>query len=248
MLAIDIGNSNTTFCRFEAGSVTWRRITPTAETDFIPMEQFFKESGASKVFLASVVKPATNIAKTAMLSAGAEEVVLLCEHKEKIIPTELETPETTGVDRLLAAAGAKEIYPGEAVVIVQAGTAITVDFVDSKGIYQGGVIMPGPEMWLDSLFSAALLPYFPSSEINWQTTTPGKSTKDAIINGAAFGLIGAVKEAVRHIARGESGVVPRLVFTGGWGEKLLDSLPGEYVQDLVINGIKIFADKFERDL
>lgn len=197
------------------------------------------------VFISSVV-PALDAPLAGWLRAcGWDDVTFADSAKGDIIPHRLTAPQTAGSDRLLAALAASALFSinprKEPVVVIQAGTAVVVDLVDAKGVFLGGVIMPGPGMWLDSLSSAAKLPKLAPENIVWDARAPGADTASAILNGAALGLAGAVKEAVRRLLMAMPGSVPMLVFTGGWGEKLLPALPGKHVPDLVLRGLDILA-------
>jgi len=207
-----------------------------------------------EVFVSSVVPPWDEPLRkwlTACPACRKNAITFADPARREILPHRLETPETTGSDRLLAALAAfsrPAVNPKkEAVVIVQAGSAAVVDLVDKNGVFHGGMIMPGPKMWLQSLASAAKLPLLNPDAIAWDSKAPGTSTASAILNGAACGLIGQIKEAVRRLLMALPGQVPLLVFTGGWGEKLLPFFPGKYYSDLVLQGLDCFADKLSRE-
>ena len=202
------------------------------------------------VFVSSVV-PAVNSQLEEWLNAcGWDDVTFADPARRHIIDHNLVTPETTGSDRLLAAWAAyylREINPRrEAVVVVQAGSAAVVDLVSREGIFQGGAIMPGPQMWLDTLSAAARLPRLAAEEMDWESPLPGNNTTSAIYGGAVAGLIGEIKEAVRRTLFSLKGQVPLIVFTGGWGERLLPFFPGKYYSDLVLRGLEGFACNYKR--
>lgn len=107
-----------------------------------------------------------------------------------------ETPETLGSDRLAAALGGYALYPGENVLVFNAGTCLTSDFVNSSGEYLGGTISPGLRMRLRSLhdYTGKLpeidLPLAPSQK--WLTEMnplPGKTTHESILSGVIHGMI-----------------------------------------------------------
>lgn len=96
------------------------------------------------------------------------------------------TPHTLGKDRLAAAIGATAIKPNSNVLIVDAGTAITYDFVDSKGVYHGGNIAPGLTMRLKALnHFTSNLPLVDLTETN---ELLGEDTRSAILLGALKGV------------------------------------------------------------
>ncbi|TAJ14281.1 type III pantothenate kinase [Marinilabiliaceae bacterium JC017] len=96
------------------------------------------------------------------------------------------TPETIGKDRLAAVAGAIEYFPHKDTLIIDAGTAITYEFVTHKAQYQGGNISPGLKMRFSSLhhFTSQLPLLTPSPDHAFF----GKSTKEAIIAGIQNGI------------------------------------------------------------
>jgi type III pantothenate kinase len=97
------------------------------------------------------------------------------------------TPETLGKDRLAAVAGACTLMPAADVLIVDAGTAITFDFVDASGVYQGGNIAPGVEMRAKALnvFTHRL----PLVELSPVEQFMGIDTRSAINNGVIYGAV-----------------------------------------------------------
>lgn len=250
MLAIDIGNTHINVCRFRNGQPVWRDRIDTPTISFDVARALYVDSGAAysadkpaePVVISSVVKMVNHFFETALAEAGAPVVHLINPTNDAIMPHRLTTPETTGPDRLLSALAAKHSHPKEAVIIAQAGTALTIDAVDKEGVYLGGFILPGPGMWLDALNTAAELPLFSPDEIVWDVRAPGDCTRAAMLGGAAVGLRGAVKEAVRLLAMATGGA-PALIFTGGWGRFLPEILPGEYREDLVLLGLYYFAEK-----
>ena len=91
------------------------------------------------------------------------------------------TPETLGRDRLAAAVGVSALYPARNVLIVDMGTAITIDLVSADGTFQGGVISPGIDMRLRALheYTACL----PLCEPTMEDRLIGRTTKEAITSG-----------------------------------------------------------------
>ena len=130
------------------------------------------------------------------------------------------TPDTLGTDRLAAAVGAKAQYPGMAVMVADAGTALTLDIVDEKGVFQGGNISPGLEMRLRSLheFTSRL----PKVEWREDKMMFGRDTESAILDGAHWGLVAEISR-LYEVAKQKLGC-RRLILTGGDAPKIKDSL------------------------
>ena len=101
------------------------------------------------------------------------------------------TPETLGLDRYLACLGAFN-QAEDAVVVVDAGTACTIDLMDSHGVFQGGVIMPGISLFEESLQQNAEA--LPRVSRNLPDAWPGKSTEECM----QWGITGSFTHAVEN--------------------------------------------------
>lgn len=117
------------------------------------------------------------------------------------------TPGTLGADRIAAAAGAVDIFPGEDCLIFDFGTALTVDFVKGGGIFSGGNISPGLSMRLRAMheFTGKL----PMVEASGPFGIVGKTTAEALVNGAVLGMMFEVE---RYITDNPG---CKVIFTGG---------------------------------
>jgi len=175
--------------------------------------------------------------------------IIAFEDRE-FIPIELNVdfPAKVGIDRLFGAVAAKALRPeGTAAITVDVGTAVTVNFIDEHGVFQGGAIMPGPRLMGLSLHRfTAKLPLVEADII--EDFTPGKNTADAIklgldamLNGGVMALLGLFADQC------ESN--PWLFLTGG-AEHLLSarmpSIPETHVvPTLVLEGIRIAAESLK---
>lgn len=121
------------------------------------------------------------------------------------------TPQTLGSDRIAAAVGASVLFPQNNVLIIDIGTAITIDFLSDDGVYHGGIISPGPVMRAKALnsFTGRL----PLVDIPAETRLCGQSTTEAlqfgILNGIIFEIDGYI-----NAYRAENQNV-NVVITGG---------------------------------
>lgn len=159
--------------------------------------------------------------------------------KELDLPIEVLTdnPEKTGVDRILATAAAYEQL-GKACVVVDAGTAITVNCCNDAGAFVGGAIAPGASMMLDALHERTAK--LPRVELSPPTGTLGTDTTSAIQHGVYHSIRGMVKEVVENYAT-ELGAWPELIVTGGDAEALFAGweLVHAISPDLVLFGIAL---------
>lgn len=97
-----------------------------------------------------------------------------------------ETPETLGYDRMAAVVAAQQQYPDKDLLVIDAGTCITYEFVDAQGQYQGGNISPGLQMRFKALhqFTGKL----PLVSVEGRTLSLGKDTDTAIRAGVVKGM------------------------------------------------------------
>lgn len=158
----------------------------------------------------------------------------------------LPAPEKVGIDRLLNAVAANRLRAeGQPVIIVDTGTATTVDYVSASGAFEGGAILPGFQLCAASLHEyTALLPLVEVDELSGPPPAAlGRSTREAIRSGLFWGQVGAVKELISQL---ESRANPQalLVVTGGAAPLLGPHLkthidPGPY---LPLQGLALVAE------
>lgn len=160
------------------------------------------------------------------------------------LPLQLDykTPQTLGADRIAAACGAWKLNPAGNSLIVDGGTCVTIDFVDSLGVYHGGAILPGIAMQFQSLHTfTAHLPLIEYDSLSVADTHPcGQSTREAIAAGVVRGLHYAIAGFVEHY-RSLCGDV-RVFYTGG-----MPTLPEPKEPHLVMIGLNAILDEIERN-
>lgn len=144
---------------------------------------------------------------------------------------------TLGADRVAAAIGAWGAYPGESLLVVDAGTAVTYDHVTSDGFFAGGNIAPGMTMRLEALhrFTARLPRVSVPRDLSiYDHQFLGDSTESAMILGAVYGILGAINYYRSHLPE-----PTRVVITGGWARQLstLCDFPMSVEPDLVSRGL-----------
>jgi type III pantothenate kinase len=132
---------------------------------------------------------------------------------------EYSTPKTLGLDRIALVAGAYAQFPNRDVLILDAGTCITYDFLDNSGAYQGGGISPGMEMRLRALphFTARL----PKVEAEADFALIGDSTHNSILSGTVGGFKREVEATIAEYKKRYPSLIT--IVTGG-DLKLFDYL------------------------
>jgi len=163
------------------------------------------------------------------------------------IAVEVDEPGRVGIDRVAAAAAvavAKE--PGRPAVVVDCGTATTVDLVSAEGRFLGGAILPGPGLLARALAEGtSRLPAVADLDTGAVPTMPGRNTQQAIAAGIGFGMRGAVARLVAE-ATAVVGPRPQLFLTGGSRGIVRDALAeATEIPDLVLHGIALAAGRLQ---
>jgi len=221
MLGVSVGNTRTRIGAFLEGELqecaTFRNERRDAIAEalghaFAPL----KEHDDAAILMSSVNDPvalSTEQQIKQMLGKSARRV-------ERDIPIpigrQLDHGALVGEDRLLNAAAAFDVLK-QACVVVDAGTAITVDLVDGTGTFHGGAIAAGAQLQLDALHQRA--DQLPEAELHKPEQAIGHNTLDAMHCGVYFGLRGMVRELVEQYAE-IIGSFPLVVVTGGDGNLL----------------------------
>ena len=172
---------------------------------------------------------------------GLKAPMLIRERSSIPIKLDVDSPETVGLDRLLNAVAANALRPKiRSAIVVDSGTATTVNYISQSGIFCGGAILPGLEMSAKALnYYTAALPLLPVQDLGGDVpVAPGRNTREAIRNGLFWGQVGAIRELVQQICRGrnlnppdfsgehESSNSPWMILTGGGGPVLSLQFPG----------------------
>jgi len=143
-----------------------------------------------------------------------------------------EHPEKLGVDRWMAILAASDGRQAP-LIIVDAGSAVTIDMVDDRGRHRGGYIVPGI-----TLMHAALWKGTDRVKVDQQhsdsLSIPGINTEQAVGKGCSFMLVALIERLLASYSAD-------LVITGGDGERLNSQLarPGDYIPDLVLDGLSV---------
>ena len=162
-----------------------------------------------KVVLASVVPANVPALKEAQ---GGKAIVELSHTIALGVEVDFPNPATIGADRLANAAAVAGRYPGEAVIVVDFGTAVTFDIIDTRPAYVGGVIAPGLDAMRHYLHQRTAL--LPEIEIVRPDSAIGKSTEGAMQAGAFHGYRGLVREILDQI-QSEMELTAKVIATGG---------------------------------
>ncbi|MGM0933500.1 MAG: type III pantothenate kinase [Bacteroidota bacterium] len=183
-LVVDIGNTLVKMAVFQKGSLQYKVAVPGKEF-FQKTEEIFKSFPHIEFsILSSVIKNTEREEK--FLEERSKLVILTMDIKQPFT-NHYATPATLGKDRIALIAAAVKNYPGENVLVIDAGSCITYDFKNKKDEYLGGAISPGLIMRLRAMHEfTGNLPLFKPVEASGVT---GNSTKSAMNSGAVNGVL-----------------------------------------------------------
>ena len=234
-LIVDIGNTSTKLAVYDKG----KRIFASRIND-LSCEELEKELSGHKIkraIISSVKELAPFISD--LLFTNISDVHVLSHRSKLPFKIEYETPETLGTDRIAAVAGAYECFQGEDVLVIDAGTAITFDFLLGN-CYKGGNISPGINMRFYALnkFTEKL----PLVEKTSVFSFPGKNSTDAILAGVIRGVTFEINEYIRTFKKERKKI--KVIITGGDCDFLKEKGSHEayYMPDIVIDGLNYILE------
>ncbi len=238
-VAVAVGNTRTRAGVVKLG--TLHDPAPIEHTDIAAAAKeiaALAERAAARDILMSTVNPKVSFALTAALF-GEHGLDVHPFGREMSIPIvhALDDASTVGQDRLLCALGAFA-KAKQACVIVDAGTAITVDFVDGAGVFQGGVIAPGLRMMLKAMHEqTASLPLLDLARPDPARGPFGKDTAHAMLLGVRGSAIGLVRYVAEKYAEYYE-AYPQIIATGGDAALLFD---GDEVVEHVVPDLQLLG-------
>lgn len=210
-LIIDMGNSRTKFSVFHRGDVLFT----------VPVEEFSAEHvqllknehpSLDQAILSSTRPYPGELLQT--LNEIFKKVIILDHNTPIPIENCYKTKETLGKDRLAAAVGAWDLYPGNNILVIDAGTAITYDLINEKGQFLGGNISPGLEMRFSALHQfTGNLPQVKPKEFPGLF---GTSTEEAMLAGVQNGIVFEVDRTIELFNDFYSNL--KVIITGGNAE------------------------------
>lgn len=264
ILAVDVGNSRIKFglfvCAATSGPCVWPRcveflaIPRDGEIPWDRLQQWrpVPSRPDSLALQATAVMSGSNLPAGARLLAewqcsGWPEPRVIQQGDPLPISINVDAPTKVGLDRLFKAIAVNAHRPlGSAAIIIDSGTATTVDLLEADGSFCGGTILPGFALSATALHHyTALLPLLTVRELAHEPPVPlGKNTADAIRAGVYWGQVGAIRELVHQLTaiRPANSEPPRLYLTGGGGPFLVSQFPtATHVPSLGMYGMILVA-------
>jgi type III pantothenate kinase len=245
VVAVDIGNTRMKWGRCGHDGVEAVASLPADEPE-VWSELLAGWGFTERVHWAvASVHPGRRAAFLSWARERGDDADVLVHHSQLPLEVHVEHPERVGIDRLLNAVAANALRePARAAVIIDAGTAVTVDAVDGNGAFRGGFILPGLWLMAQALhYYTALLPLV--NDFRSVTPIPPLNTEDAIRAGVRESLAGGIMHLIGLLAKQLGNDQPTDNFlTGGDAATLLPALgerPPMHVPSLTLEGIRLAA-------
>jgi type III pantothenate kinase len=242
ILLFDIGNTHTHVGLANDERVVKQINIPTREWSggkaAARVKKFVGAKKISGAILCSVVPRATPLIRKTARAFGKLEVLELSPKTLRGAGIDYPKPNSIGPDRLANAVAAKFRF-GAPVVVVDFGTAVTFDVVNSKGNYAGGIIAPGLAAMTDYLHEKTAL--LPKIKIVEPKNVVGKSTEQAMLVGAVRGYRGLVRELIGDLKCELRAKKLPVVATGGYAKLIASKLPeiSAVAPDLTLEGLRL---------
>jgi type III pantothenate kinase len=256
LLAIDAGNTNTTFALFAdsgAPQAVWRTKTDSGKTadDYAAWlwvmlaRHGLAHTAISRAILASVVPESDYALRMLCRDLFGEEPFRVTAQTVPM-PISLPNPQEVGADRLVNAFAAAKLY-GCPAIVLDFGTATTFDVItraaDGAATYAGGIIAPGLNLSLEALYHAAAK--LPKVAVARPPQVVGRGTVGAIQSGLYWGYVSLVEGLLARITAEafppDATAAPVILSTGGLGRLLSREIPAIacYDADLTMKGLQL---------
>jgi type III pantothenate kinase len=251
LFAVDVGNTQSVLGLFDGETLVghWRISTDASLTgDELRVKvagllglEGLGWSDVSNVILASVVPRVTAAWEDATRAASNSELLIVGPGLKTGMPIKYDNPHEVGADRIVNGVAAVD-WLGSPVIVVDFGTATTIDVIDDSGSYLGGAIAPGVETSAEALFTKAAR--LSKVDLEAPPRVIGTNTRASVQAGLLLGEAAMVDGLVRRVWS-ELGVEAPVIATGGLAERMgpLCDTVGHVDLDLTLKGLRIIFDR-----
>ena len=240
---VDIGNTRTKFCFYDHKVFDHKRRTSVqVVANNVFNQKWFELNfvGVTKVVVANV--SSTSLTEELQIWCQGQKIsckTVISEQKNHGVTSAYGKPEQLGVDRWLALIASAALYPHKNILIVDAGTATTIDLLSSSGQHVGGWILAG----IDTLFTSVLenTSKVHASLSSEASLTFGTNTSENVNNACWAATLGAINLAISQ-AKYQSIIIDEILITGGNGQAIaiLLSEKATVIDDLVFYGLQAY--------
>ena len=251
LLAIDIGNTNIVLGGIKDDEIVFQaRIATdrlrTSDQYGVEIKNMIEAFGIhrediSDCIIASVVPPVFNSVRTGVVKVIGKQPMVVGPGLKTGLNIRMDVPGQVGSDRIVAAVAALAEYPAP-LILMDMGTATTIEVVDKDSSYIGGVIFPGVKISLEALTSRAA--QLPGISLDQPKKVIGKNTVDCMRSGMIYGTAAMIDGLVERMEE-ELGYKTTLVATGGMAQFIAPLCKREIIleKDLLLKGLNIIYKK-----
>ena len=251
LLAIDIGNTNLVMGCFRDDKILFKaRIAtdPIRTSDQYGVEiknmleaYGVKRSDIDDCIISSVVPPVFNSVRTGVIKIIGKQPMVVGPGLKTGLNIHVDVPSQVGSDRIVIAVAALAEYKAP-LLLMDLGTATTIEAVEPDNVYMGGVIIPGVRVSLDALTSRAA--QLPGISLDQPKQVIGKNTVDCMRSGMMFGTAAMIDGLVERMEE-ELGHRCTLIATGGLAQFIAPLCKREIIldKDLLLKGLNIIYKK-----
>ena len=251
LLAIDIGNTNLVIgcihddkILFKARIATDR--TRTSDQYGVEIKSMLEAYGVKRsdiedCIISSVVPPVFNSVRTGVIKIIGKQPMVVGPGLKTGLNIHVDVPSQVGSDRIVIAVAALAVYKAP-LLLMDLGTATTIESVEPDNVYMGGVIIPGVRVSLDALTSRAA--QLPGISLDQPKQVIGKNTVDCMRSGMMYGTAAMIDGLVERMEE-ELGHRCTLIATGGLAQFITPLCKREIIldKDLLLKGLNIIYKK-----
>ena len=254
LLAIDIGNTNIVIGCIKDDEILFKaRIATdrlrTSDQYGVEIKNMLEAFGISRddiddCIIASVVPPVFNSVQTGVLKVIGKQPMVVGPGLKTGLNIHMDIPSQVGSDLIVAAVAALAEYPAP-LVLIDLGTATTIEVIEPENVFIGGLIFPGVMVSLDSLTSHTA--QLPGISLDKPKSVVGKNTVDCMRSGMMYGTAAMLDGLIDRIAE-ELGHESTVIATGGLAQFVIPLCKHDIIleKELLLKGLNIIYKKNKR--
>ncbi len=254
LLAIDIGNTNIVIGCIRDDEIVFKaRIatdrTRTSDQYGVEIKNMIEAFGVkveelTDCIISSVVPPVFNSVQTGVIKVIGKQPMVVGPGLKTGLNIHVDVPSQVGSDRIVIAVAALAEYKAP-LILMDLGTATTIEVVEPENVYLGGVIFPGVKVSLDALTSRAA--QLPGISLDKPKSVIGKNTVDCMRSGMMYGTAAMIDGIVERIEE-ELGHSSTIIATGGMARFVTPLCKRDIIleNDLLLKGLNIIYKKNKR--
>ena len=251
LLAIDIGNTNLVIGCIRDDEILFKARIATDQTrtsdqygvEIKNMIEAFgvKVNDITDCIISSVVPPVFNSVRTGVIEVIGKQSMVVGPGLKTGLNIHMDVPSQVGSDRIVIAVAALAEYQAP-LILMDLGTATTIEVVEPENHYMGGIIFPGVKLSLDALTSRAA--QLPGISLDKPKHVIGKNTVDSMRSGMLYGTAAMIDGLIERMEE-ELGHSSTLIATGGMAQFIAPLCKHSIIleKDLLLKGLNIIYKK-----